>query len=114
MKKFEICTDHFEIRTNGLKNLSAKDIFDLYRSGSVLEEHIEESFDTLEEARSAFDKTYSKWARTSFNRSSVSLLSCDVVFIVENNYDDETGDFDFGGDVWEYAAEPYSAKEDDE
>lgn len=109
MKKFEIMTDRFEVRfSTPPKSQSAQDVWELYES-TLNEAKLEASFDTLEEAKAEFQKRWANHGSTRMEKGYAYgwLLLGDVAYIVENEYD-EDGEFDHGGDVWEYSAAPYS------
>ena len=114
MKKYEIFTDHFELRlgrTRDARSLTPDEVFDEYRMEDANAPHLEASFDTEEEAMAEFRATYAKWGCTNAVRGVVGWLLCgDVAFIEINEYN-EDGEYDQGGDVLAFSAEGYTEGE---
>ena len=114
MTKFEIKTDRFEIRTSALlESQSADEVFDWYMEQDANCPTIEAAFDTLEDARREFTKNYADYGRTYHERGNVGYLLTGRVAWIEQNEYDEDGEFDQGGDVWEFSAQPFSADDDE-
>lgn len=112
MTKFEIMTDTFELRP--VRDMSAGEVFDSYMNSCLMAEKREASFDTIEEAQAEFAKNYSNYGRTHVESGSAGrFLWGRVAWIAENEYD-EDGEFDQGGDVWAFSAQPYISEEEDE
>ena len=114
MKKYEIMTDNFELRlgrTDDARELTAADVFTEYQEEDANAPALVESFDNIDEARAAFRAHYANYGSTRAVRGEAGwLLLGQVAFLIENEYD-EDGDYDQGGDIWEYSAEPYSKAE---
>lgn len=111
MKKYEIMTDNFELRlgrTDDARELTAADVFTEYQDEDANAPVLVESYDNIDEARAAFRAHYANYGSTRAVRGVAGwLLLGQVAFLIENEYD-EDGDYDQGGDIWEYSAEPYS------
>ena len=116
MTKYEIKTDRFEFRFGTYKDsipaMDAAEVFDTYLRCSANDPSLEASFDTLEEAREEFSKTYATLGTTYAQKGHVFwLLIGRVAWIEENEYT-EDGEFDQGGDVVEFSAEGYQPEEE--
>jgi hypothetical protein len=121
MTKYEIMTDHFEFRLGTQKwripSMSADEIFDTYQSrdGRITSNFINPrlcgSYATLEEAQAALhDGAYS--AETRLQKGQVEwLLTGELVWIEENEYDDD-GEFDQQNGFHDVLAEPYEKEEE--
>jgi len=115
MTKFEIQTDHFELRfgksKDSIPEMSGAEVFNSYQMGSANCPTLEASFDTLEEAQAEFAKNYANYGITRAEKSNVFwLLRGDVAWIEENEYD-EDGEFIQGGWTHNVSAEGYEVSE---
>ena len=122
MTKFEIRTDAFEFRMgtkqSRISSMSASEIMDTYFSGDTRitsnsnDPAARESFDNEDIARAFFRKHYASYGRTRLERGSTEwLLRGKIAWLEQNEYD-EDGEFDQGGGVLEFSAEPYNATDD--
>lgn len=116
MTKYEIKTDAFEFRMGygRIPAMSGDEIYDTYMSGGFLNPKTECSFDTLDEAKAAFAEKFSGYGHTELVRGSAGyLLIGRMAWIEENEYDDD-GEFDHGGDIWQFSAAPYDPEVSDD
>lgn len=110
MKKYEIIRDTFEARGDFSRyGLTVKDVADLNRERRVYCSEIQESYDTLEDARTVFEKVYRGLTSTRQEWGSAGGYA-DVVFyeLLETVYD-EDGDLE-GFDIIDEAFAPLPAK----
>ena len=123
MTKFEIKTDSFEFRMgtrrSAIPSMSADEIMDTYFScddritSNSLDPEQRESFCDENEAREFFKANYGNYGRTSLEHGNTQyLLRGEIAWIEENEYD-EDGEFDQGGAVIEFSAEPYTVDDDE-
>lgn len=114
MKKYEIFTDHFELRlgrTRDARSLTPGEVFDEYRMEDANAPHLEASFNTAEEAMAEFNANYANRKNTDPVRGVVGwLLYGNVAFIEINEYD-EDGEYDQSGDVLAFSAGGYTCEE---
>lgn len=106
MTKFEVFRDAFEINGSGIERLSAAEVFDECRTHSGSFAKRLGSFDTLEEAQALFAREKVVADTSRYQGRAYPLIMGEVVWIEQNEYD-EDGEFDQGGDVIEFCAEPY-------
>lgn len=115
MTKFEIKTDHFELRfgtsRSSIPAISADEIFEAYQDRTCNCPTIEASFDTLAEARAEFEKAYATRGTTRAEKGNNWWLLVGNVFWIEENWYDEDGEFDQGGWTYDFSAEAYEAEE---
>ena len=122
--RYEIKTDSFEFRMgsrrSAIPSMSAAEIMDTYLScdtritSNGLDPDLRASFDSVAEAVKFFRVNYANYGSTRLERGSIGyLLRGEIAWIEQNDYD-ANGEFDQGGDVVEFAAEPYTAEESDE
>ena len=117
MIKYEIKTDRFEFRFGTSKRsvptLSAEEVFEEYQRQGETCPQIEGSFDSLEDARKAFTRTYANYGRTWAERGFCFwLLLGYLAWIEENEYDDD-GEFYQGDVTYDVSAMRYEAEEED-
>lgn len=117
MTRYDIVTDHFEISLNDRRTaayhahirhgLTADEILTLCTQADN-GQHVIESYSELDAARFALERTWKPKASTRLQRSfaGIPLLVGDYYAIEENDYDDD-GEWVGGGDIWDYAMEPY-------
>lgn len=100
MKKFVICTDHFQFNPTKHRRETIEQIY-LGRDDLDYKEH--EMFDTLDEARECLE-SYTVTSR----RPATSFAEADVAFISEGDYefDEDLNRWEFieGGDIWDFKA----------
>lgn len=100
MKKFVICTDHFQFNPTKHRRETIEQIY-LDLDDLDYKEH--EMFDTLEEARECLEAY-----RVTSHRVAYSLADADVAFISEGDYefDEYLNRWEFmeGGDIWDFKA----------
>lgn len=116
MKKYEIYTDHFELRlgrTRDARSLTPGEVFDEYRAKDANDPHLEASFDTEEAALAEFAANYANRGNTNAVRGVVGWLLCGDVSYIEINEYDEDGEYDYGGDILAFSAEGYDCEEDE-
>lgn len=117
MRKYAIYTDSFEFRFGKYKDsipaMTGYEILQTYLScdtritSNSLDPHLGASFDTLEEARAEWEKNYKNYGYTSAQKGSILWLLCgDLAYLEANDYT-EDGDFDQGGELYEFSAEAY-------
>lgn len=111
MKKYEIIKDRFEFRLSRpahSNTRTAADIFDEYLVGSDDNgREVLGVYDTADAALEDFRQHYGRMAYTSASDGwACRLLVGEIVFVEINEYD-ENGEFDQGGDVMDYAAQPW-------
>lgn len=119
MTKYEIFTDTFEFRLWGDKeripSMSGDEIMETYFSGDTritsnsLDPVKQAAFDSYEDAEIEFGHSYANYGCTRLekgNLKSLYLLRGEIAWIEENEYD-EDGEFDQGGTVLCFSAEPY-------
>lgn len=110
MKKFEVRTEHAEIKVNPDKSLSAEEILNAVYSLMDRDPQTIGSFDTLEEAEALFEEAKYK-CDTHLYHYVTYFLGVDIVFIEENIYDDEDDSYIIdGGDIWKSFSIPYVSK----
>lgn len=110
MRKYDILRDAFEARGDFTRyGLTADDVADLNGYRREYWPEVQESFDTLEEARAAFEKKYRGLASTRQKWGSAGGYA-DIVFyeLLETVYD-EDGDQE-GFDIIDEAFEPLPVK----
>lgn len=81
MKKFEVRTEHAEIKVNPDKSLSAEDILNAVYSLMDRDPQTIGSFDTLEEAEALFEEAKDK-CDTHLYHYVTYFLGVDIVFIM--------------------------------
>lgn len=112
MIKYEIYKDNFECATSAsrfkIPSFSADDIWYEYERKGWRYPELVESFDNEAEARAAFEN-YKKDASTALcSGFSSYFLDCVVIYLDENEYDNESGEIDCGNTI-DNAAEPFIA-----
>lgn len=108
MTRYEIYTDRFEFSSaNSWASMTPDDIMDLYCLSPTCP-HLEAGFDSLAEAKAAFDSGYRDYPSTRQNKgwAGTWLLNGTIAYLEENEYD-EDGDLDQGS-ILEWAVEPYT------
>jgi hypothetical protein len=113
MTKYEIVTDQFEMKLGTCRDsrsLTSRDVFD---EGWALDGSCPRtvaSYEDRDAALAAFRTDWADYGSTDAQRSYYGgwLLTGRIARLVVNEYDDD-GEFDQGGDVIEFSAEPYLA-----
>lgn len=103
MKKYELLKEKFEMKAK-TKSYTTGEILGKYWEQNCFQPEILASFDTLEEARTAFEKAKESCMTRVY---SGNLMEADVLLIQENEYDDDDGELIGGGDCWNEYAEAY-------
>lgn len=100
MKKFVICTDHFQFNPTKHRRETIEQI---YLGRDDLDYKECEMFDTLDEARECLE-SYTVTSR----RPATSFAEADVAFIQEGDYEfnEDLNRWEFieGGDIWDFKA----------
>ena len=110
MKKWEIWSDNFEFR-GPIEEASEQNIIDWYNAQTCLDPTLEESYDTEAEARAAWE-TWKDYGITREQQGyTFRLLVGRLAYLTMSEYDDETGDYDQGGDWYACAVEPYKRED---
>lgn len=117
MIKYEIMTENFEFRMGTRRDkippMSAGEIVDMHLSCddritcNYINPDRHESFADEAAARKFFGERYSNYGRTNITKNGANwLLSGQIAWLEANEYD-ENGEFNQGGEVLSYAAEPF-------
>lgn len=112
MTKYEVKADRFEIRANGISELTAQEIFELYESGTANSPTLLNSCDSMESAQSIFEEEKYRATTRAEHGFIFPLIVGTIVWIEQNEYD-EDGEFLYGGDIIEFFAEPYNIESED-
>lgn len=104
---YEIWTDEFEVRCKKGDPWTTDELLGEYLRKSSIDPHREASYTSLEEARTAFAKSYANHGSTRLMSGSAGYyLLCSIAYLDGADYD-EDGELDQGCDTWEVSLEEY-------
>ena len=110
MKKYELLKEKFEMKVK-TKSYTTNEILGKYWEQNWFQPETLASFNTLEEAKVAFEKEKENCMTRVY---SGNLMEADVLLIQENEYDDDDGELIGGGDCWNEYAEAYIIEESED
>ncbi len=95
MTKYEVYTDSFQIEKDAI-NITSKEIFDYYYDETEHDAELIAQFDSLEEAKSEFEKQKQICETKSNRNNGNTLFWGTLIYIEENEYKvDDEGELSF-------------------